>query len=282
MDDISDIRDLYNAGWDIEDSRLERHQLERDITWLYFDKYLPSHGRILEVGAATGRHTLELARRGYTILAVDLAQDLVARAQKRAFDAGLGDRIEFRVGDVRSLSGVPKGEFDAVLLMGPLYHLVLRDDRLLALRRVFDCLVDGGVIFSAMLSRFGILGDLLKSTPAWIENTREVASLIVSGRRPEDAPGGGFRGYFATVNEIGSLHEEVGFRTVALAGVEPAISADDESYNRLDGQIRKLWLDLLFRVSSEPSMVASSRHLLYIGRKPGKEEQVNNGVERTR
>ena len=268
MDDVTDIRNLYNAGWDVEDSRLERHQLEHDITWLYFDKYLPSHGRILEVGAATGRYTLELARRGYNILAVDLAKDLVAGAQERAFDAGLGDRIEFRVGDARQLLDVPEGEFDAVLLMGPLYHLVMREDRLLALKRAFDCLVDGGIIFSAMLSRFGILGDLLKSTPTWIEKTREVASLIEDGRRTEDAPRGGFRGYFATISEIIPLHEEVGFHTEVLAGVEPAISADDESYNRLEGQIRKLWLDFLFRVSSEPSMVTSSRHLLYVGRKP--------------
>ena len=44
MDDITDIRDMYDSGWEIEDSRLERHQLERDITWRYLDAYLPHSG----------------------------------------------------------------------------------------------------------------------------------------------------------------------------------------------------------------------------------------------
>ncbi len=88
------------------------------------------------------------------------------------------------------------------------------------------------------------------------------------GRDPEDWPKGGFRGYFATVPEIAPLHEVIGFETLALAAVEPAISADDESYNRLDGKRRELWLELLYQVSQEKSIIGASRHLLYIGRKP--------------
>ena len=51
-------------------------------------------------------------------------------------------------------------------------------------------------------------------------------------------------------------------------GVEPAISADDESNNRLVGRQRQLWLDLLVRGCEEPSILRASRHLLYIARKP--------------
>ena len=268
MDDLTDIREMYNAGWDVEDGRLARHQLERDLTWLYFDKYLPRRGRILEIGAATGAYTLELARRGYDVLAIDMAEELVTRANARASEAGLADRVEFRVGDGRVLDGVPEEAFDAALLMGPLYHLIKREDRMLALRRVHACLKAGGILFSAMLSRFGILGDRLKAAPSWIESEREVASIIERGHRPEDMPQGGWRGYYVTTGEIAPLHQEAGFQTLVLAGVEPAISADDESYNNLEGERRRLWLELLFRISSEPSMVASSRHLLYVGRKP--------------
>ena len=78
---------------------------------------------------------------------------------------------------------------------------------------------------------------------------------------------GGFRGYFARLEEIAPLHETAGFRTLTIAGVEPAISADDQSYNALHGKQRDLWLDLLFEVSAEQSIVASSRHLLYVGQR---------------
>ena len=270
MDDVSDIQALYDGDPDREDCRLERHQLERDLSWRYLELYLPGRGRILEVGAGTGRYTVGLARRGYEVLAVDLSAELIARARRLLADEGLADRVEFRVGDARHLSDITDGAFDAVLLMGPLYHLVLKDDRLLAVRQAYDRLVPGGVLFSALISRFGIMGDLLRNVPQWIEDPVEVRCVIERGRDPLGYPKGGFRGYFATVSEIAPLHEEAGFRTEVVAGVEPAISADDESYNQLEGQRRELWLDLLYELSREPSLVASSRHVLYIGRRPSR------------
>jgi heat shock protein HspQ len=70
-------------------------------------------------------------------------------------------------------------------------------------------------------------------------------------------------------SEIRPLHKALGFQTVVLAGVEPAISADDASYNQLPAPQRERWLDLLFEVSADESTVGASRHLLYIGRKEG-------------
>ena len=77
VDDVSDIAELYNGNPLEEHSRLERRQLEYDLTWRYLNDYLPSKGRILEVGAATGRYTVELAKRGYTVTAVDLSAGLL-------------------------------------------------------------------------------------------------------------------------------------------------------------------------------------------------------------
>jgi hypothetical protein len=135
------------------------------------------------------------------------------------------------------------------------------------LREAFDRLREGGIIFSAFLSRFGILGDLLKNVPGWIEDQAEVRSLLERGKRPDEFPRGGFRGYFARISEIAPLHEAIGFETITVAGVDPAISAYDESYNKLQGKQRQLWLDLLYEMSSERSILGASRHLLYIGRK---------------
>ena len=272
MDDIADIREMYNANWEKEDDRLLRHQLERDITWRYLEKYLPPPGmKVLEIGAATGRYTMELARRGYSVLAVDIASDLVARAKTRIDDLGLGSRVEFRVGDVRTCSDIPESSFDAALVMGPLYHLVLQEDRELVLERVFKFLKPGGVVFSAWISRFGIFGDNLKKMPGLIFKKEAVESILERGCDLDlFHPKSNFRGYFATADEIAPIHEKTGFGTLALAGTEPAISADDASYNCLEGERRQLWLDLLFKLSAEPSMIASSRHMLYVGKKPEK------------
>lgn len=267
IDDIRDIADFYNSAPEREHSRLEERQLEYDLTWRYFNQYLPSQGNILEIGAASGRYTLALAKRGYTITAVDLSAALHEACRKTIVDEGFERQVRLVVADARNLSDVTKKEFDAVLLMGPLYHLIAEGDRKLALKEVFDRLRKGGLIFSAFISRFGVLGDLLKKNPGWIENQAEVGALLAKGHRPEDAPRGGFRGYLAQVSEIAPLHEGMGFETLVVAGIEPAISADDESYNQLQGKQRQQWLDLFYAISAEPTIIGASRHLLYVGKK---------------
>lgn len=266
-DDISDIAAFYDHGLEDEDARLEQHQLEYDLTWRYLTRYLPPAGAILEIGAGTGRYTLALCRRGYAVTAVDLSAALLERCQHRLEAEGLDRQAQLVVADARDLQAVPATAFDAVLLMGPLYHLIFEEDRRSALLQAVDRLRSGGVLFSTHLSRLGILGDLLRRTPGWIERGAEVRSLLERGRRPDDQPKGGFRGYLARVSEIRPLHEALGIQTIVLAGVEPAISADDESYNQLQGSRRELWLDVLMEVSADETTVGASRHLLYVGRK---------------
>ncbi|UCG24815.1 MAG: class I SAM-dependent methyltransferase [Chloroflexota bacterium] len=266
-DDVGDIVDYYSSDPEREHWRLDRHQLELDLTWRYLDDYLPAQGSILEIGAATGRYTLELARRGYEVTAVDLSAALIEVNRNSLTDEGLESQVRFVVADARDLGRVDERDFDAVLLMGPLYHLVVKADRQAALKETFDRLRVGGVIFSAFISRYGIMGDVMKKIPEWIEDQEKVRAHLATGKRPDGSPPGGFRGYFVEASEIAPLHEAIGFETLTVAGVEPAISADDESYNKLQGKRRRLWLELLFELSTEPSIRGASRHLLYIGRK---------------
>jgi S-adenosylmethionine-dependent methyltransferase len=266
-DTISDIAASYDLSVEEEDARLVLHQLEYDLTWRYLARYLPPSGSILEIGAATGRYTLELCKRGYSVTAVDLSAALLRRCEQRLEAEGVRGRVQLVVADARDLPAAVGSAFDAVLLMGPLYHLIFEEDRKLAVRQAADRLRQGGLLFSAHLSRSGVFGDLMKRVPEWIERDKEVRFLLDHGRRPDDQPRGGFRGYFARVSEIRPLHEALGIQTVVLAGIEPAISADDESYNRLSPSQRNQWLNLLEEVSTDETTIGASRHLLYVGRK---------------
>jgi S-adenosylmethionine-dependent methyltransferase len=267
IDDLSDIQQHYGADPDHEHDRLIRHQLEYEITLALFKLYLPPKARVLEIGAATGRYSIELLRQGHLLTIVDLTPAMVEACTTNVSSAGFAGAADLHVADARDLSAFGDSTFDAILLMGPLYHLVLEADRELALQQALDRLVPGGLIFSAFISRFGILGDLMTNAADWIEKRDEVRSVIDRGRDPENWPTGGFRGYFSDVAEIIPLHERHGFETIELAAVEPAISADDASYNRLEGEQHKLWFDLLFEVRNNPTTIGASRHLLYVGTK---------------
>ena len=173
IDDVRDIAEWYSSNLAGEHSRLERHQLEYDLSWRYLEQYLPSQGAILEVGAATGRYTVELAKRGHMLTAVDLSAALLEQCRKNLVDEGLASRVQLVVADARDLGAVTEKRFAAVLLMGPLYHLVVEADRKLALQEAVDRLRAGGIIFSSLISRFGVMGDLLKKFPLGSKSKRK-------------------------------------------------------------------------------------------------------------
>ena len=153
--------------------------------------------------------------------------------------------------------------------MGPLYHLVKEAERRLVLSQVYQSLKPGAPVISAFICRLGILGDLMTEGGYWINEEDEVACVLREGCDPSHYPRGGFRGYFCRPEELAQLHESVGFETLAVVAADPCIGADDKSYNTLVEPQRSRWLDLLYRVSTEPSLLGASRHLLYIGHKPG-------------
>jgi len=137
-DDISDIAAYYNRNPAREHRRLEENQLEFELTWRFLDGYLPANGNILEIGAGTGRYTLGLAQRGWHITAVDLSKEVLKECQKYLNNAGFQENVDYILGDARNLSMVSQKDYDAVLMMGPLYHLVEESDRQMALWEAFD------------------------------------------------------------------------------------------------------------------------------------------------
>jgi S-adenosylmethionine-dependent methyltransferase len=263
-DDISDIQAYYDANVEKEDARLKLHRQERDITWRYLDKYLPKRGNILEIGAATGAYTIPLAKRRYNVTAVDLAPKNINVLKKRVIRNKLQNKIQCFVADGRDLKSVPGKDYDVVLLMGPLYHLVLKEDREKVVQEAYNRLKSGGVIFSTLVSRYGIWGTIMAKLPFLIDRQEDLHSVFAKGRDVK-VPKGGFRGYFATTEEVKPLHKKAGFKTLVLAGIEPGSTVADEAYKALKGRRRTLWLDLLFSISTEPSIIGASDHLLYIG-----------------
>ena len=211
-DDVSDIARFYDSAGFEEDSRLDQHQLERDATLRYFEEYLPPSSNILEIGAATGWYTVWLARHGHRVTAVDLSGNLTEECKKRVSKQGLEASVDCFVADAHDLSSLPQGMYDAVLLMGPLYHLILREDRVRALRESYDRLKPGGIFFSALISRYGLIADLLRHKPEWVENHKEVRSVIEQGHNTENLREGGWRGYYAMIEVLGPFTRKSGCR----------------------------------------------------------------------
>jgi len=69
--------------------------------------------KILDVGCGTGRHTIELTKRGYRVAGIDLSEGQIKRAKEKATAENL--TIDFLVGDARNLPF--QKEFDIVIML---------------------------------------------------------------------------------------------------------------------------------------------------------------------
>ena len=104
---VGRIRATVRAGRDGMRSKL--------LDWLPQDL---RGARVLDAGCGAGQLAIELARRGASVLAVDLSPTLVGLAGERT-PADLPGRIDFRVGDMLDPG---YGEFDHVVAMDSLVH----------------------------------------------------------------------------------------------------------------------------------------------------------------
>ena len=122
-----DVIRHYEERYD-EDTRLERdpsNRLELIRTRQLLDRYLPEPpAAIVDVGGGPGSYAVPLAEAGYDVELIDLVPRHIRLATERGIRAQLGDARNLPIGTKTQ---------DAVLLLGPLYHLVEREQRLAAL-----------------------------------------------------------------------------------------------------------------------------------------------------
>lgn len=150
---VIDYYDSYD-----EDSRLtSKHGMVEFLTTMrYIERYIKPGDRVLEIGAGTGRYSHALARRGYAVNAVELVAHNIEVFRKHTH---ADEHITITQGNALDLSAFPDGHYDITLLLGPLYHLYTREDKLQALREAIRVTKQGGIVFAAYVISDGCLLD---------------------------------------------------------------------------------------------------------------------------
>jgi SAM-dependent methyltransferase len=255
-----------------EEARLQQgaSQLEFERTQDILARVLPAPpARVVDVGGASGVYSAWLSARGYTVRLLDASPRLVAEA--RRLNATLAHPIaSLDVGDARSLP-YDSGSADAVLVMGPLYHLTARSDRLAALREALRVLAPGGVVAVAAISRFASaldgLARALSVDPAFV---RMRDRDLVDGQHRNDTPRPDYftTAYFHRPEELPGELAEAGFDDARVLGVEgPAWMVADFEARWASPVLRGDMMAVARAVEAEPSMLGVSAHLLGLGRK---------------
>jgi ubiquinone/menaquinone biosynthesis C-methylase UbiE len=228
----------------------------------------PPPCRILDVGGGTGVHAAWLLEDGYRVRLVDITPSHVERAR-----AWLGPRgLTAEVGDARRLAA-PDGSYDAALVLGPLYHLVERADRVTALEEARRVVTPAGLVAVAAISRFASLIDGLVREFLFEPEFREIVRRdLIDGRHanPANRPHWFTTAFFHHPDQLIEEITAAGLVPVEVLGVEGMagwLPHLDPRWAR-DGD-RETILEATRLVEAEPTLMGLSAHLLAIARAPG-------------
>jgi ubiquinone/menaquinone biosynthesis C-methylase UbiE len=262
----------YEAFDEARRLELDYFPLERERTQEIVARHLPpAPAVVLDVGGAAGAYSYWLAGRGYEVHLVDP----VSRHIRQAREAAASQRAELAsasVGDARSL-GRKDASTDAVLLLGPLYHLQDRGDRLAALREARRVLRPGGWLFAAAISRYASLLDGLRTGKIFDEPAFAaiVERDLESGRHVNETGQIGFftTAFFHRPDDLAAETAEAGFEAPAVHALEgPGAFLPDFARRWNDPARREILLRFLARVEREPALLGASPHLLAVARRP--------------
>jgi len=230
------------------------------------NRYLPSPpARILDVGGGPGFYARRLTAAGYEVHLIDPVPRHVEEASRDTDDGPTP--ASACLGDARDL-GQPDSSFDAVLLLGPLYHLTGRDDRLTTLREAHRVVVPGGAVMAAAITRFASAIDGLDSgfidDPAF----RDIIDRDLAEGQHRNP---GLKDHYFTTaffhhpDELRSEMVEAGFTGAQVLAVEGISWAAGDLTERLADPVRReVALDIVRRTEAEPSLLGASPHLMGI------------------
>ena len=206
----------------------ERERLDQPHGIIEFERtkdilgrYLPpTPATIADIGGGPGRYALWLAERGYQVY----HRDLVGLHVQQLLDALAGHprlAIDTAIGDARQLD-LPDASMDAVLLLGPLYHLPRRPDRVQVLAEAKRLVRPGGLVFAAAISRWAprldaIIAQQIHTRMPWALD--ELPDLERTGWIKPLFPGA-FTGFSHRPRQLHGEARDAGLHVVSVVGIE--------------------------------------------------------------
>ncbi|MCW5314170.1 methyltransferase domain-containing protein [Nostoc sp. KVJ3] len=268
---LDEVLGYYERGLEVERLSKRTNPIELVRTQELLSRYLPPPPAVIfDVGGGSGIYACWLAQLGYQVHLIDAVPLHVEQARSASQAQPDYPLMSAEVGDARQLNQA-NNSVDAVLLFGPLYHLIERSDRLAALREADRVLKSGGLIFAVACSRFASLLDGLFR--GWLDEPEflEIAHRdLLEGqhRNPNNHPAYFTTAFFHHPDELKAEVEETGLscqKLLAIEGPGKLLQNFEEHWNEPNRRQRLLqairWLE------TEPSTLGVSAHIMAIGEK---------------
>ena len=251
------LEEYYNH-FDEEGRLLSRHgQVEYLTTMRYIEECLKgiSTPNILEVGAGTGRYSVTLAKQGRQVTAVELIEHNLEVLKSKL--EGTEPITAFQ-GNALDLSRLSDNSFDLTMLLGPMYHLFTKEEKLKALSEAVRVTKPGGYILVAYCMNeptilqyvFGLnhvheVMELNMLTPDWhcISDPKELFEMV-------------------RTEEIEDLDSTVPVKRIKLVATDGAAHYMRECIDAMDDETFDQWMEYHFTICERQDLIGASNHTL--------------------
>jgi len=257
------IRDYYNADVETEWTRIANRP-EFLLTNRMFNRYIKAGDTVLDIGGGPGRYSLELAKKGCDVTLFDLSPENTKFGAKQAELQGMA--LKTVTGDARLVDELVSGQFDHILLMGPMYHLLEEPDRIKAVNAALKLLKPSGIIYVSFINMIAGIIYYAKYAPEAIiiPNETEYQERLLAQK---SYSGDAFtKAFFIAQSEILPFMSQFPLEKLHLFGQEGILSPNESNIMSQPPEVINAWLDLCEQLWDREDVLSWAEHLMYVGR----------------
>ncbi len=256
------LEEYYNR-YNEEGRLLSRHgQVEYLTTMKYIEESLAGieTPAILEVGAGTGRYSVALAKQGLRVTAVELVEHNLDVLRSKLDGT---EPITAMQGNALDLSFLPDDAFDLTLVLGPMYHLYTREDKLRALSEAVRVTKPGGRILVAYcMNESTVIQFMFGKNHLWDERYQ---AMLTPDWHCKSGPAEVFE--LVRTEDIAALDAALPVERLKLVAADGATNYNRDMIDAMDDRTFAKWMDYHFAICERRDLIGASHHTLDILRK---------------
>lgn len=239
-----------------EDKRLKtRHgQVEYLITMNYIHKYLRANDKIVEIGAGTGQYSVNLANEGYDVTAVELVKHNLREIERK------NNKIKTILGNAINLKKIPDNSFDLTLLLGPMYHLISKKEKIQALKEAQRITKKNGIIMVAYcMNDYSVLihGFRDNNIKESLENNDIDKNFHITPKATDLYSR-------VTINDINELNSLVNLKRIKIISPDGPANYMRKTLNQMDEETFNLFIQYQLTTCERLDLIGAGAHTLDI------------------
>ena len=242
-----------------EDKRLtHRHGIvEFTTTMKYIKKYITKGMKVLDVGAGSGRYSLELTKLGCEVTAVELVKHNAKMIEAKSKD------IKVINANATNLNMLKDASYDVILLFGPMYHLILKEEKIKALNEAQRLIKDVGIIMiQYCMNDYAIIRHgFMDHTIIDEKNNNKVNDNFKVTPDSKDLYS------YISLDDINVLNKELNLTRIDIFSPEGPSDYIRSYINKMAEDEFNLYLDYIYQISNKKEMLGAASHLVDIIKK---------------